>query len=144
LPKSEAKNDKWQLGSEEFKFIHTPARLQILVTLAVVESADFLFIMNQTGLTRGNLSSHMSKLETEGLIEVKKEFIDKVPRTLLCITDKGRVSIQKYRKNMMQVLDDIPVDSSFPIVITCPNCAKELPVNANFCIQCGTPINKDD
>ncbi|MFQ6123451.1 MAG: winged helix-turn-helix domain-containing protein [Candidatus Heimdallarchaeota archaeon] len=87
--------------------IHAPARLMILATLSVVESADFLFIMRQTGLTRGNLSSHMSKLENAGYIEIKKEFVDKIPRTLLRLTDKGKEALQTYRQNMMQVLEDL-------------------------------------
>ena len=58
------------------KLIHEPARLQIMTQLYVVEEADFLFLMRKTGLTWGNLSSHMSKLETAGYIEVKKEFQD--------------------------------------------------------------------
>lgn len=87
--------------------IHAPARLMILVTLSVVESADFLFIMRQTGLTRGNLSSHMSKLEDTGYIEIKKEFVDKIPRTLLRLTDKGREAIHAYRQSMMKVLDNL-------------------------------------
>ena len=53
------------------KLIHEPARLMILATLHVVESADFLFVERQTGLTRGNLSSHMGKLEAAGYIEIK-------------------------------------------------------------------------
>ena len=63
--------------------------------------------MNQTGLTRGNLSSHLSKLEEVGYINVKKEFVDRVPRTLISLTDEGRSAIQTYRENMKQVLDEI-------------------------------------
>jgi DNA-binding MarR family transcriptional regulator len=88
--------------------LHAPARLMIMAVLAVVESADFLFIMRQTGLTRGNLSSHMSKLEASGYIEVKKEFVDKIPRTLLRLTDNGLKAIRTYRQNMLQVLEDFP------------------------------------
>ncbi len=90
------------------RIIHAPARLMILAVLAIVESADFLFIMRQTGLTRGNLSSHMSKLEDVEYIEIKKEFVDKIPRTLLYLTVKGREAIRVYRENMMQVLRDLP------------------------------------
>ena len=89
------------------KLIHEPSRLMILATLNVVESADFLFVERQTGLTRGNLSSHMSKLENAGYIEIKKEFVDKIPRTLLCITAEGRDALQVYTNNMKQVLDGL-------------------------------------
>jgi DNA-binding MarR family transcriptional regulator len=89
------------------KLIHEPARLMILATLHVIESADFLFVERQTGLTRGNLSSHMSKLEDAGYIEITKEFVDKIPRTLLRITDDGRSALLNYTNNMKQVLDGL-------------------------------------
>lgn len=89
------------------RVIHEPARLLILAYLSVVESADFLFLMNQTNLTRGNLSSHLSKLETAGYVEIKKEFVDKIPRTLLALTEKGRDAFHEYRRNMKQVLESL-------------------------------------
>ena len=57
------------------RVVHEPARLAILALLYVVESADFTFIMNQTGLSWGNLSTHMSKLAEAGYIEVEKSFL---------------------------------------------------------------------
>jgi len=87
--------------------IHSPARLKILAFLQVVESADFTFLMNQTGLTRGNLSSHLSKLEEVGYVSINKEFVDRVPRTLISLTDEGRAAIHTYRENMKQVLEEI-------------------------------------
>jgi len=89
------------------RLVHEPARLMILAVLYVVESADFLFLMHQTGLTRGNLSSHMSKLEAAGYIDIKKEFVGKIPRTLLRLTGKGREAFQAYRQDMIQVLGDL-------------------------------------
>ena len=77
----------------------------ILAILYVVEGADFLFMMRRTGLTRGNLSSHMSKLEAAGYIDIKKEFVGKIPRTLLRLTDRGREAFQTYRQDMIQVLE---------------------------------------
>lgn len=90
------------------RIVHEPARLMILAHLYVVESADFLFLMHQTGLTFGNLSSHMSKLEAVGYIEVLKEFVGKKPHTMLCITEEGRSALQEYRQSMKQVLDELP------------------------------------
>jgi DNA-binding MarR family transcriptional regulator len=89
------------------RLVHEPARLMILTILYVVESADFLYLMRQTGLTRGNLSSHLSKLETAGYIDVKKEFVDKIPRTLLRLTGEGREAFQNYRQDMLQVLENL-------------------------------------
>ncbi len=89
------------------KLIHEPARLMILVTLYVVESADFLWVERHTGLSRGNLSFHMSKLEEAGYIEIKKEFVEKIPRTMLKITEDGRAALLNYTQNMKLVLDRI-------------------------------------
>ena len=89
------------------KIIHEPARLNIIAHLYVIESADFLFMMRQTGLTFGNLSSHMNKLENAGYIEIIKEFIGKKPHTMLKLTDKGRQAFEEYRKQMKQFFNDI-------------------------------------
>lgn len=86
------------------KLIHEPARLLIVSHLAVVESADFLFIMRQTGLTFGNLSSHMSRLEEAGYIRIEKKFVGKKPNTILRLTDRGHEAFRQYREQMMQVL----------------------------------------
>jgi DNA-binding MarR family transcriptional regulator len=90
------------------RLIHEPARLSLIALLYVIESADFTFLMNQTGLTWGNLSAHMSKLEEAGYIEVEKSFKGKRPNTLLRLTDKGREAFQGYRQKMKQVLDELP------------------------------------
>jgi len=85
------------------KLIHEPARLLIMAHLYVVEGADFLFIMRQTGMTFGNLSAHMSRLEDAGYIDVEKEFVGKRPNTRLSLTDEGRAAFEEYRKNMRQL-----------------------------------------
>ena len=90
------------------RLIHEPARFNIMSHLYVIESADFLFLMRQTGLTKGNLSSHMSKLETAGYIEVEKEFVGKKPHTMLRLTEVGRAAFNEYRQNMKQVLNKLP------------------------------------
>lgn len=87
------------------RLVHEPARLLILATLYVVESGDFTFLMSQTGLTWGNLSSHMTKLEEGGYIEVEKEFKGRKPHTMLRLTAEGRAAFEAYRDNMKQVLD---------------------------------------
>lgn len=90
------------------KLIHEPARLVIMAQLYVVEEADFIFLMHKTGLTWGNLSSHMSKLEEAGYIEVRKEFLDKKPHTILKLTQKGQDAFTEYRKAIGQVFKDLP------------------------------------
>ena len=86
------------------KVIHEPARLMVVANLYVVESADFTFLMNQTGLTWGNLSSHMSKLEAAGYVRVEKTFVGKRPYTLLHLTPVGREAFEMYRAQMQQLL----------------------------------------
>jgi len=107
MAKTEIDNENLQPLVEINRIIHEPARLLILAYLSVVESADFLFLMNQTHLTRGNLSAHLSKLEAAGYVEIKKEFVEKIPRTLLRLTEKGRKAFQEYRRSMKQVLDSL-------------------------------------
>jgi DNA-binding MarR family transcriptional regulator len=87
--------------------IHAPARLMILALLAVVERADFTFLLNQTGLTHGNLASHISRLEEAGYVTVQKEFVDRTPRTTYRLTREGWQAIEKYRENMRQVIDTL-------------------------------------
>ena len=89
------------------KLIHEPARLLILAQLYVVESTDFIFLMRQTGLTQGNLSAHLNKLEAAGYIEIKKEFIGKRPHTLLFLTKSGRAAFRKYVQAMKQVFNGL-------------------------------------
>jgi DNA-binding MarR family transcriptional regulator len=107
MSKNESGNERLQSVVDIDRTIHEPARLLILAHLLAVESADFLFLMNQTQLTRGNLSSHLSKLEKAGYIEIKKEFVQKIPRTLLTITKKGRAALKQYQHNMKQILENI-------------------------------------
>jgi len=105
MARQETNKDNQLPLAELDRVIHEPARLLLVATLSVVESADFLFLMNQTQLTRGNLSSHLSKLEAAGYVEIKKEFVEKIPRTLLRLTEEGRNAFVEYRNMMQQVLD---------------------------------------
>jgi DNA-binding MarR family transcriptional regulator len=90
------------------KLIHEPARLLIMAHLYIVESADFTYLMRQTELTWGNLSSHMSKLEEAKYIQVIKEFKGKRPNTMLKLTERGRIAFKQYRQQMLQVLENLP------------------------------------
>ena len=88
--------------------IHAPARLMVLTYLYVVTSADYVFLMHLTGLTWGNLSTHLTKLETAGYVEVEKEFKGKKPHSIVHLTDQGRAAFREYKRSMQQVLDDLP------------------------------------
>lgn len=88
--------------------IHAPARLMILTYLYVVESADYVFLMRLTGLTWGNLATHLNKLEEAGYVEVQKSFNGKKPQSTLRMTKKGRDAFRLYKKSMVDVLDELP------------------------------------
>ena len=88
--------------------IHSPARLMVMTYLYAVESADYIFLQNLTVLTWGNLSSHLSKLEEEGYVVIKKEIIGKKPHSMVQLTDAGREAFRKYKLSLQQVLDDLP------------------------------------
>jgi DNA-binding MarR family transcriptional regulator len=88
--------------------IHASARLMVLTYLYVVESADFVFLKNMTGLTWGNLSTHLTKLEEAGYIAINKGFKGKKPHTTISLTKQGRTAFREYKKSLQQVLDDLP------------------------------------
>lgn len=73
-----------------------------------VTRADYLYVLRQTGLTQGNLSSHLAKLEAAGYVAVEKTFVGKVPRTLLQLTDQGREALRDYRQRLINVLRWLP------------------------------------
>mgnify|MGYP001132327345 CR=1 FL=1 len=86
------------------RIIHEPARLLIMTILSMAEKADFLFLLNETGLTKGNLSTHLTKLETVGYVEIEKTYRGKVPQTLCSLTFSGQEAFEKYRKQINQFL----------------------------------------
>ncbi len=104
MPRKQKPPENLQPLPEINKLIHEPARLNIMAHLYVVSSADFLFLERQTGLTKGNLSSHLSKLESAGYVDIEKKFIDKIPRTLIKLTKSGRKAFKTYYDNMKNIL----------------------------------------
>jgi DNA-binding MarR family transcriptional regulator len=84
--------------------VHEPARLMILSILALFGAAEFMYLMRQTGLTRGNLSSHMTRLEEAEFITVEKKFVNRIPKTLLRLTGAGREALAEYRGRMREFL----------------------------------------
>jgi DNA-binding transcriptional ArsR family regulator len=78
------------------KLLHEPARLAIISALSACQAADFVFLQRLTGLSKGNLSGHLSKLEAGGIVEIHKEFVGKLPRTVVNLTETGRRSTEAY------------------------------------------------
>jgi DNA-binding transcriptional ArsR family regulator len=78
------------------RLIHEPARLAILTVLSSVKDADFVFLQRATGLTKGNLSSHLTKLEEAGLVDIRKRFVHKKPNTNAALTPTGKQRIARH------------------------------------------------
>lgn len=89
------------------RLIHEPSRSVILAVLSAVESADFLYLQRETGLTKGNLTMHLSKLEAAGYIEIEKTYRGKLPLTLCHLTTQGRQAFEHYRQQLRQFLDGV-------------------------------------
>jgi DNA-binding transcriptional ArsR family regulator len=86
------RNDELSLD----RLIHEPGRLAILTVLSSVQTADFVFLQRTTGLTKGNLSSHLTKLEEAGLVEIEKRFVGKKPNTSAALTPVGKERIAHH------------------------------------------------
>lgn len=93
---------------ETDRLIHEPARLIIMALLYGVENADFTFLLRETGLTRGNLSFHLSKLEEGGYVAIEKTFKGKRPHTLCRLTENGRIAFNLYRQQLQDAANSLP------------------------------------
>lgn len=93
--------------SELDRVIHSPTRLKILLVLMSVEEADFTFISNAAELTRGNLSANLSKLEEAGYVKIEKKFIERVPKTIVSITQTGEKALETYSNLLGPILDTL-------------------------------------
>ena len=87
------------------RVLHSPARLTIVAILSAVEEADFLYLLNESGLTKGNLSTHLSKLEESGYIDIEKTYRGKIPLTLCRLNRAGRQAFIDYRKQLKRFVD---------------------------------------
>ena len=86
------------------RLIHEPARLAIMTNLFVVESANATYLLQQTGLTWGNLGSHLGKLEDAGYVEVSKGYRGRKPETTVRLTEAGRAALLEYRERLLIAL----------------------------------------
>jgi DNA-binding MarR family transcriptional regulator len=85
------------------RLVHEPARLAILTVLSSCDSADFLFLEQVTGLSKGNLSVQLTNLEGAGLVEIRKEAAGKRTHTMAALTNQGREEIEDYWETMDQL-----------------------------------------
>ena len=89
--------------SELDRVVHEPARLRILMVLSGADEADFNFLLTALGMTKGNLSSHMDRLEQAGYVEIRKSFEGKIPHTGYRLTPAGRKALSKYWAELDQI-----------------------------------------
>jgi DNA-binding HxlR family transcriptional regulator len=97
--------DPLQSLSDLDRIIHEPARLLLIALLSSVETADFLFLLKESRLTKGNLSVHLSRLEEAGYLRMDKTFRGKIPHTEYHLTPKGKAAFDQYRKNLGPIFD---------------------------------------
>jgi DNA-binding transcriptional ArsR family regulator len=88
--------------------IHAPARLRLIAQLYVVDSADATFLVNATGLTWGNLATHLRKLEDHGYVTITKGYRGRKPHTAIALTNEGRDAFDNYRTTITAALRDLP------------------------------------
>lgn len=93
-------NEQLRAISELDRVIHEPGRLMIIALLAAVKECDFLYLLRETEMNKGNLSSHLGRLEEAGYVEIEKTYRGKVPMTLVRLSDAGRSAFKQYRKEM--------------------------------------------
>ena len=90
------------------RVIHEPSRLLLVALLSSLESADFLFLLKESRLTKGNLTVHLSRLEEAGYIQVEKTIRGKFPHTEYQLTPQGRAAFNEYRKNLGRIFEMKP------------------------------------
>ena len=91
------------------RMVHEPARMAVLTVLSSCQSADFLFLQRLTGLSKGNLSSHLGKLEEAGLVAIEKAFVGKTPRTRISLTPHGREQIDGHWRQLDEIRSEARV-----------------------------------
>jgi DNA-binding MarR family transcriptional regulator len=85
------------------RMIHEPARLAVMALLYSAEEADFLFLLRESGLTKGNLQSHLARLEEGGYLSIEKSFVGKIPHTVCRLTPAGRLAFKCYRRELKKL-----------------------------------------
>ena len=98
-------SDDLRSVTELDRLIHEPARLLIVTILSSVVSADFLFLQRETGLTKGNLSAHLSKLEAAEYVKIEKTFKGKLPLTVCKLTSAGNKALKAYRQQLQSFME---------------------------------------
>lgn len=89
------------------KIIHQPVRLKIVAALAAMpkgEQIEFKAIAKLHGLTDGNLGAHLAKLDTAGYVRIDKSFVNRKPRTQVCLTASGRKAFKTHVEALQAII----------------------------------------
>lgn len=97
-------NPRVQSLADLDRVIHEPGRLILVALLSGIERADFLYLQHETGMNKGTLSSHLSRLEEAAYVEIEKTFRGKIPQTLIRLTPRGRKAFEQYRRGIQSAL----------------------------------------
>ena len=97
-------NSQIQAIADLDRVIHEPGRLMIVALLSGIDQADFVYLLHETALNKGTLSSHLARLEEAGYVEITKTYRGKIPQTLLRLTPAGRKAFDQYRKALRGAL----------------------------------------
>jgi DNA-binding MarR family transcriptional regulator len=100
--------DDFRAMADVNRVIHEPARLIIVTILYTAARADFLFLLRETGLTKGNLGSHLARLEDAGYVNIEKTYRGKIPQTICSLTEDGRSAFREYRARVRRAVDSLP------------------------------------
>jgi DNA-binding MarR family transcriptional regulator len=88
--------------------IHAQARLRVVAALSTLMEGDsiaFPRLQDLLGMTAGNLSVHLRKLEDAGYVEVTKTHQGRTPATLLRLSRRGRLAFDEYTTAVRALLD---------------------------------------
>ena len=78
--------------------LHNQLRLAVVSLLIAVDEADFTYLLERTGATRGNLSVQLTKLKEAGYLEITKGYKDNYPNTRCRLTKAGIKAFERYVK----------------------------------------------
>jgi len=96
-------NEQLRAIAELDRVIHEPGRLMIVMILSGLSECDFLYLQHETEMNKGNLSSHLARLEESGYVAIEKTYRGKVPMTVLRLTPAGVAAFAAYRKGLKAV-----------------------------------------
>jgi DNA-binding transcriptional ArsR family regulator len=94
-----------QLVEELDPMLHERGRLAIVSVLAAAESLTFTELRDALGMTDGNLSVHLQKLEEKGYIIIDKQFVGRRPQTTCNLSKSGRRAFTRYLDHLQAIVE---------------------------------------